>query len=113
MCVFIFVSVLQSHPEETFVITGKSINMLYMENGARGKVTGICDFVSCFCFLNKGGQQKREINEIWSERGSRKKKKQDDDKAVLRWQLGTSDGEWAAWTSPVEISSKWWNWYNL
>ena len=36
--------------------------VVYGERG--GKVTGICDFVSCFCFLNNGGQQEREINEI-------------------------------------------------
>ena len=85
VCVFIFVSVLQSHPQKKFVITGKSINMLCMEKGG-GKVTGICDFVSCFCFLNNGGQQEREINEIWSERGSWKKS-QADGAAVLRWPL--------------------------
>ena len=51
MCVFIFVSVLQSHPEEMFVITGKSINMLYMEK-AGGKLLGYV-ILFVFAFLTK------------------------------------------------------------
>ena len=50
VCVFIFVSVLQSHPQKKFVITGKSINMLCMEKGG-GKLLEYVILFLVFAFL--------------------------------------------------------------
>lgn len=52
VCVLVFVSVVQSHPEKNFVITGQSRDMLYMEKGG-GKLLEYMILFLVFAFLTK------------------------------------------------------------